>query len=77
MASRKSREVEVVLSEEVYNGAEAIAKKNGLKWEDVIGDILECELDIVEYAAYKRRKIAKELKIRPTSKFLYHGSLLR
>lgn len=71
----KSKEVEVELSKENYKWLKKIAKKNGLKWEQVANMILACELDVAEYVAWKRAKLLKRLKIEPTAKLLYHHIL--
>lgn len=71
----KRKEVEVELSRENYKWLKKIAKKNGLKWEQVANMILACELDIVEYVAWKRAKLLKQLKIKPTAERLYHHIL--
>jgi predicted DNA-binding ribbon-helix-helix protein len=74
--TRKTKEVEgVKLSKENYDGLKKIAKKSGLKLGQVVDMILECELDIIEYVVWKREKLAKQLKIKPTLGFLYHKTL--
>jgi len=73
--TRKHKEVEIEISKENYEGLKKIAKKNGLKWEQVANMILKCELDIVEYIVWKRFKLLKRLKIEPTTKRLYHNIL--
>lgn len=75
MKIRKSKEVEVELLKENYEWLKKIAKKNGLKWEQVANMILVCELDVVEYVAWKRAKLLKQLKIEPTAERLYHHIL--
>lgn len=66
----------VELTEENYKGIKKIAKESGLASREVVDSILQCELDIIEYAAWKREKLAKRLKIEPTPRFLFHRTLL-
>ena len=75
--TKKCKEVEVEFSRENYEWLKKIAMKNHLKLEQVVNAILRCELDIIEYAAWKRFKLLKWLKIEPTAKRLYHHTLLR
>jgi len=75
--TKKCKEVEVEFSRENYEWLKKIAMKNHLKLEQVVNAILRCELDIIEYAAWKRFKLLKRLKIEPTAKRLYHHTLLR
>ena|SRR3989344_3877016 len=73
--TRKRKEAEVRLSRENYEWLKKIAMKNGLKLEQVVNAILLCELDIIEYVAWKRLKLLKRLKIELTTKRLYHHTL--
>ena len=75
MKTGKRKEAEIRLTKENYNGLKVIAKKSGLKLEQVVDIILACELDIMEYVAWKRLKLLKRLKIEPTTKRLYHQIL--
>lgn len=75
MKTRKRKDAEIELSRENYEWLKTTAKKNGLKLEQVVNTILLCELDIIEYVAWKRLKLLKRLKIEPTTKRLYHNIL--
>lgn len=76
MKTRKSNEGQVELSKENYEGLKKIAKKNELKLTQIVDMILACELDITEYLLWRRIKLAKQLQIKPTLRFLYHRTLL-
>ncbi len=71
MKKAGAREVEIELTKESYEGLQKMAQKTGLPWEEVVDMILGCELDIIEYSARMRKKLAKRLKIKPTKRFLY------
>lgn len=71
MKTKKCKEVWIEFTKENYEGLKKIAKKTGLKWEQVVDMILACEVDIIEYSALMRKKLAKRLKIKPTKRFLY------
>ena len=71
MKTRKRKAVYIRVTKENYDRLQIVALKTGLKWKQVVDLMLECEVDIIEYAAHKRKKLAKRLKIRPTQNFLY------
>lgn len=71
MKTRKRKAVFIELTRENHEKLEKVAQKNGLKWEQVVDRILACEVDIIEYSARMRKKLAKRLKIKPTKRFLY------
>ena len=74
LAKRKQEKcVWVRVSPEVDNFFKDVAKKNGISKKKVIELILECELDIVEYAVFSRRRFARRLGLLPTKKFLYRN----
>ncbi len=73
MKIRKPKAVYIELSKENYEELQRIAKKIGLKGEQVANLILECEVDIMEYSAWKRKRLAKWLEIRPTRSFIYRS----
>ena len=75
MKTRKDRKDHIELTKENYEGLKKITDKSDLKLEEVVEMILRCELDIVEYSAWRRIKLAKRMKIKPTLKFLYHRTL--
>lgn len=75
MKTIKRKEAEVELSRENYEWLKKTTIKNGLKLEQVVNAILLCELDIIEYVVWKRFKLLKRLKIKPTTKRLYHNIL--
>lgn len=74
--TRKRKAVFIELTRENHERLEKVAKKTGLKWEQVVDMILACEVDIIEYSAHKRKKLAEQLKIRPTKSFLYKPRFL-
>ncbi len=76
MKIRKRKEVEIELSKENYEGLKKIAKKSGLKWQQVANIILVCELDITAYIILRRSELFKRLKIKPTKKLLFHRIFL-
>lgn len=59
------------LTRENHEGLEKVVQKTGLKLEQVVDMILACEVDIIEYSARMRKKLAKRLKVKPTKRLLY------
>lgn len=76
MKKRKHKAIFIKLTRENHEKLERVSQKIGLKWERVVDMILACEVDIIEYSAQKRKKLAKRLKIRPTKSFLYKPRFL-
>ena len=68
---KKNKAVTVKLSKNNFKLVQKTAKKCGLRPNQVISLILECEVNIAYYAANKRLKLFKKLRIKPTAEKLF------
>lgn len=75
MGRRKPREVEIEISQENYRKLQKVAKKAGLKWQEVVNMILDSEISIFNYIVLTRMVLASKLKIKSTERFLYHETI--